>query len=96
MATEKYILVNIYSERTQIGNDFLEKLNDYGLIKFEQRENDIFIDENDISEIERLFRLHNDLGINYEGLDVINQMLNRIHKMERELNSLQKRLCLYE
>lgn len=56
----------------------------------------MFIDEKDISEIERLFRLHKDLSINFEGLDVINQMLNRIQKMENEINLFKKRLKLYE
>jgi len=43
-----------------------------------------------------MFRLHNDLGINFEGLDALNQLLKRMRKMEREMDLLQKRLRLYE
>jgi len=96
MATEKYILVQMYSERTQIESEFLRNLNDYGLVKLEERENEVFMDEKDISEIERLFRLHRDLGINYEGLDVIKQMLQRMNSLEKEIEYLQKKLRLYE
>jgi hypothetical protein len=96
MGNEKYILVSHFVERSNIEVDFVQSLHEYGLVAFEERENEIFIDEGDISEIERLFRLHHDLGINYEGLDVIKQMLERMHRMEREMDLLQKRLRLYE
>ena len=96
MAREKYILVSHYCQHTQIDNSFVERLREYGLITFEEKQRDFFIDEKDISEIERMFRLHNDLGINFEGLDAIKQMLKRLNKMEREIVLLQKKLRLYE
>lgn len=96
MANEKYILVRHFVERSQIEDSFLQNLREYGLVTFEERENDLFIDEDEISEIEKFFRLHHDLGINYEGLDAIKQMLQRLQKMEREMDLLQKRLRLYE
>ena len=96
MAAEKYILVRLFCEQTQIEVEFVRNLQEYGLVNFEEREDDVFMDKNDIIEIERLFRLHNDLGINYEGLGVISQMLSRIQGMEEEMNFLQKKLRLYE
>ncbi|MDC8001739.1 chaperone modulator CbpM [Aequorivita todarodis] len=96
MAREKYILVSHYCAQTHIEDSFVKQLHEYGLISFEEKQNDVFIDEKDISEIERMFRLHHELGINFEGLDVIKQMLKRMQKMEREMDLLQKRLRLYE
>lgn len=96
MAREKYILVSHYMKYSKIEDSFVEHLHEFGLIKFEEKQNDTFIDEKDISEIERMFRLHNDLGINFEGLDAIKQMLKRMRKMEKEMNLLQKKLRLYE
>lgn len=96
MAKEKYILVSHYCEHAHIDDSFVQNLFEYGLVPFEEKENDVFIDEKDISEIERMFRLHNDLGINFEGLDALKQMLKRMQKLEREMNLLQKRLRLYE
>lgn len=96
MAREKYILVEQYCKHSNIEDTFINRLYEYGLIVFEEKQNDLFIDENDISEIERMFRLHNDLGINFEGLDVIRRMLNRMDKMEKEMDLLQKKLRLYE
>lgn len=96
MAQEKYILVSHYCKLTHIEDSFVQTLQEYGLVKVAQKENDAFIDENDISEIERMFRLHHDLGINFEGLDAIKQMLKRMGKMEKDLDLLQKRLRFYE
>lgn len=96
MAREKYILVSHYCKNSQIEDSFVERLHEFGLITFEEKKKDYFIDEGDINEIESMFRLHNDLGINLEGLDAIKQMLKRLRRMEKEMDLLQKRLRLYE
>ncbi|OAD92536.1 hypothetical protein A7A78_01105 [Aequorivita soesokkakensis] len=96
MAREKYILVSHYCKHAQIEDSFLKNLHEYGLVTFEKKENDVFIDEKDISEIEKMFRLHTDLGINFEGLDAIKQMLKRMKKMEKQLDLLQKKLGFYQ
>lgn len=96
MTTRKYILVTHFSEKSKIDGEFIHKLHEYGLIKVEKKENESFILEEDIAEIEKLFRLHRDLDINYEGLDVIRQMLNRMQEMEKKLHQLRNRLRLYE
>jgi len=96
MAKEKYILLQTFCEHTQIEDSFVQRLYEFGLVSVKQKQDDYFIDEDDIAEIERMFRLHNDLGINLEGLDAIKQMLERLHKLEKEMNLLKKRLRLYE
>lgn len=96
MATEKYILVRQYSEHSRIEPDFIQSLFEYELVFPEERDDEMFIDENDINEIEKMFRLHRDLGLNYEGLGAVNEMLNRIHELQQEMEKLRKRLRLYE
>ena len=96
MATEKYILVRVFCEQTKIETEFINNLHEFGLVSFEEKENELFLDESDISEIEKLFRLHHDLGINYEGLDAIRQMLRRMEDLQNEMTVLKKKLHLYE
>ena len=96
MAKENYILVSHYCKHAHIDDSFVQNLFEYGIVSFEEKEKELFIDEKDISEIERMFRLHKDLGINFEGLDALKQMLKRMQKLEKEMNLLQKRLRLYE
>ena len=96
MAREKYILVSHYIQNSNIEDAFVQHLQEFGLITFEEKQNNYFINENDINEIERMFRLHKDLGINLEGLDAIKQLLKRLRRMEKDMELLQKRLRLYE
>lgn len=96
MEKENYILVRHYCERTHIPDAFIDALNEYGLIKCKQIEMEFYILDEEIPDIERFDCLHNDLGINLEGIDALNQMLRRIRKMKNEANTLRKRLRLYE
>ena len=96
MATEKYILVTQYSEHSRIESDFIQALFEYELVYPEERDDEKFIDEKDINEIEKMFRLHRDLGLNYEGLGAVNEMLSRIRELQNEMDNLRKRLRLYE
>lgn len=96
MVEKRYILLQNYCEHSKIEDEFIRNLFEYGLISVEKQDNQEVIHENEISEIEKLFRLHTDLGINYEGLDVISEMLKRVRNMEKEMEILRKRLRLYE
>ncbi len=96
MAQEKYILVSHFCDQTHIEIAFVENLHEYGLVTIAKKENDVFIDEKDISEIEKMFRLHHELGINFEGLDAINHMQKRMKKLEKQLGLMQKQLKLYQ
>lgn len=96
MVREKYILVRQYSEHSRIEPKFIQALFEYELILPEKRDDEIFIDEEDITEIERMFRLHRDLGLNYEGLGAVNEMLKRIQQLQEEMELLRRRLQIYE
>ncbi len=96
MANENYILVRQYCERTHISDSFINALNDYGLIHYKQIETEVYILDDEIPQIERFDRLYNDLGINLEGIDALNHMLRRLRNMESEMNTLRKRLRIYE
>ncbi len=96
MKKENYILVRHYCERTHIPDAFIKALNEYGLIRYKQIETEVYILDEEIPEIERFDRLYNDLGINLEGIDALNHMLRRLRNMESEMNTLRKRLRLYE
>ena len=96
MAQENYILVRTYCERTKTENSFLNALHDYGIIEYREINAETYILDDDIPEIERVSRLYYDLGINFEGIDALNHMLQKMSAMERELKTLRMRLRLYE
>lgn len=96
MATKRYILVKQYCENTDIEDAFVQKCHEYGIVEFEYREQQLFLSEKDIIEIEKNFRLHRDLGINYEGLDALQQMMKRVTNLETQIKQLQQKLNLFE
>lgn len=96
MDKKNYILLKRYCKHTKIEDSFIYSLYEYGLVTVEEQDNESVIDEGELPKIERLFRLHNDLGINYEGLGAIAQMLKRVEQLEAEMELLRKRLHLYE
>ena len=46
--------------------------------------------------IEKMIRLHYDLQINFEGIDAISQLLNKIETLQQNLLRTQNKLRLYE
>ncbi|HKP31719.1 MAG TPA: chaperone modulator CbpM [Chitinophagaceae bacterium] len=78
-------------EYYQISVNFLESLEDAGLIQVQLQEGRRYITHDDLSLLEKFIRLHYDLNINTEGLEAINYMLERMRRMQDELASLRKR-----
>ena len=55
-----------------------------------------FIAESQLPKFEKVVRLHYDLQINFEGIDVIANLLERINRIQEENTILKNRLRLYE
>ncbi len=85
-------LCNIY----EVNTSFINALNDYGLIEITTIEKRPFIEKEKIGHIEKIIRLHDDLGVNLEGIDVICNLLSKIDRLQNELISYKNRLDLYE
>lgn len=75
---------------------FLHTLQEYGLVHVTTQNETVFIDADDLSDVEKIVHLHQDLAINLEGIDAIMQLLKRLEQREAELQSLRNRLRLYE
>lgn len=75
---------------------FIDALNKMGLIQIKIVEQDQFIHQDQISDIEKIIRLHNELNVNLEGIDVVFNLLEKERELRNELNILKNRLRLYE
>ena len=96
MNDENYILLEHFCNHTSISDSFLKSLIEFDLIAHKKMQDNFYILDDEISEIERMLRLHDDLGVNVEGLGVINEMMSRMQQLESEMEDLRKRLSLYE
>ena len=75
---------------------FIESLSEYELVEVIIQENVQLVPISNVSKLEQIIRIHRDLHVNIEGVDVILNLLNKVDKLENELYAVRDRLSLYE
>jgi MerR family transcriptional regulator, heat shock protein HspR len=108
MAERKYFLVQINSAkafvpyltssevayRCGLHPDLLERLVNLGLIDYVERDinGDALFHADVIPLIRRIMRLRNHLGVNYAGIGVILELMDRIESLESHIRELENRV----
>jgi hypothetical protein len=96
MKRENYIVALEFCSSFNIEFKFLESLNEYGLIELENIEEIFYIPDNQLSDLEKMVRLHYDLDINVEGIETIINLLHKTDELRHEIENLRNRLGFYE
>lgn len=96
MVVQDLILVEKLCSHYKIELSFFDALNNSKLIKIETFEQHKFIHKDEIGNLEKMIRLHKELNVNIEGIDVVFNLLKKEMKLRKELNALKNRLRLYE
>ncbi|WP_117884961.1 chaperone modulator CbpM [Aureibaculum luteum] len=96
MDTDNYISIQQFCLHYNVPSSFLDTLSEYELVEIVKIEKTQCVAKNHISTIEKLIRLHFDLDINMEGLDVVDKLLKRVENLQTEIITLNNRLSLYE
>jgi len=96
MKTDHLVSLMEYCRHYEIEDSFVLSLQEYGLIEVAVVEEDRYILKDQMQDLEKLIRLHYDLDVNMEGIDVIVHLLHKVKQLQRELTVLNNRLALYE
>jgi len=96
MTADKYIPVLRLCDSFQIEVSFFKELNELGLIEVVSKKNDLYLHEDKLYRVERIIRIHRELNVNIEGIDVVLNLLEKVDKLQGEVNNMQSRLRLYE
>lgn len=88
--------ITTYCSLHGIDHSFITSLSEEGLINITIENEDEFIEEEQLPDLEIYTRLHHEMGINTEGIDAIRHLVHKLRNMQSELNSLKARLRLYE
>ncbi len=96
MAATDLISITTICTHYNVPNTFIKALQEYELIEVVVADNDRFIKTTQINEIEKMIRLHFELNINLEGLDVVYNLLQRVERLQNEVTTLHNKLRLYE
>jgi hypothetical protein len=96
MERSDMIVLDEFCASHHVEISFVRSLEEHGLVET------IIVDEtrcvsgNELSKLEQLIRLHQELNINAEGIDAINNLLKRIENMQHEITELKNKLDFYE
>lgn len=85
MKNENLILIAQFCLHYEVEPSFISSLHDFGLIRLLELHDERYLAVNEIREVERMVRLHYDLGINLEGIDAITILLKQIEELQQEL-----------
>ena len=96
MEHSNLIAVRTFCRSHEIGPEFIYSINEIGLVEIIKTEKDDFIDETQLSDLEKTVRLHKDLHINSEGIAAVFELLQQMETLREKVNTLQNRLKIYE
>jgi hypothetical protein len=92
MENENLVLIAQFCLHHEVEPSFMLSLHEFGLIKILELDKEQYLLGDELTKVERMIRLHDDLGINFEGIDVVNVLLEQIEILQQELLSAKNRL----
>lgn len=75
---------------------FIQSLEHFGLIQTTVVKQNVWLDSDEVSKLERFIRLSHDLDINLEGLHAVANLLEQVHNMQKEITSLKNEISYYK
>lgn len=96
MNIENLIPLPTLSRHYKVEIAFFNNLYEMGLLEIKTIEETQYIDADAVFEIEKIIRMHQELEVNIEGIDIVFNLLQKIEALQNELTTAKNRLRLYE
>lgn len=96
MEDPNLIAIRTFCSSHQVGTDFIYSIYEIGLIEIVKGKEEDFIEETQLSNLEKTVRLHKDLNINTEGIAAVFDLLQQVDSLNHKIRTLQNRLAVYE
>ncbi|WP_299781628.1 chaperone modulator CbpM [uncultured Formosa sp.] len=96
MADNHYILVKTICIQYNIEPVFIEELQGIGLVDIITIENNKCLHKDTLTDLEKMIRMHNELHVNLEGIDVVFNLLKRVDYLQNQLSQTKNKLQFYE
>jgi chaperone modulatory protein CbpM len=87
-----YIAIEEFCTHHGIQVTLVREFADFGLVHLQEQEEKAFVPAEEIEKLERMIRLHSELGINKEGLEIILNMRDQLVSLNSELETIRYRL----
>ena len=96
MRNEEMVAAHEFCISHNVEISFLYSLNESGLLEITTIEEAVFINQDQLPELEKLVRLYYDMEINLEGIEAVHHLLQQMKAMQDEVRALKNRLSMYE
>ena len=96
MNTENFIQIKEICLYYKVETSFLEEVEKAGLVELATYKKERYLHLKYITTIEKILRLHTELRVNIEGIDVIFNLLDKMGRLQEELNEARDKIELYE
>lgn len=96
MESADMIVLDEFCTNHQVKVSFVRLLEEHGLIETIIVNETLCISGDELSKLEQIVRLRQELNINPEGVDAIINLLKRIETMQNEITVLRNKLNFYE
>lgn len=96
MSTINLVLIDDFCTHHQIEFSFINALNENGLIEIISIDHLDYIANEHLPILEKWSRMYFELGINVEGIETIQHLLDRIGDLQHEVSVLRNRLGQFE
>ncbi len=96
MNTISYIPLTQLCVHYEVEMTFFTNLKSFGLLEIITVEAVPVIDLDKISSIEKMIRLHKEMNLNFEAIDVVLNLLSKIEALQEDLMAVNNKLRRYE
>lgn len=92
---EQLIPAQEFCAHHHVEMSLIYSLQEYGLVDVIKNEDSEYLSVEQLSELEKILRLHYDLHVNMAGVDVILHLLKQLESAQHELDALRNQLKFY-
>ena len=95
MQEHELVSAQEFCSHHRVEMNFIYSLREYGLIEVVNNEGSDYLSTDQLNELEKIVRLHYELNVNMEGIDVILHLLKQLETAHEEANELKNQLRFY-
>lgn len=95
MNTKNLILVESLCIHYEVELSFFRSLDDVGIIELTVIDDAPFVAKEKLTDLEKVIRLHRDLDLDVEAIEIILDLLQKVNALEAELKVKDHKLKVY-
>ncbi len=92
MAIIQYITIREFCDFHAVDMRLIEEIIDFGLLRPQRQDQQLCISEDEVEMLETMLRLHQELGVNWAGVETILHMRQQIEELQQHRRQLELQL----